>query len=426
MIKDYKINKSFLNNEDILQAIKILKERNNKLKKIEPYYLGTNNDKEDVSVPIGRKLIKSVVGFMFKESAISYAFSDDVDQKLEETIRSIYDENDEENENVELGTDQAKYGVAYEIVYINEEFKVEFNTIPIYQVLPIYSYGIKPKLTAAINYYKIQDIEYVEIYYKKFIAYYTIKEGKVTHNYDQVHFFGDVPLLIYKNNKEQMGDIESIIKLIDAHDKILTNGLSEDGKYADALLILKGATIDGQQLSNIIDKRILELEEDQDAHYLTKPGAYDGRETLRKVVENLIYTMSGIPNLDDKEALSQKSGEALKYLYATFEVMVAGDKQSMFNFGLYKRLRLICNYLNWLWNKEYTVDAIKVNWKRNLPSESTVIIDNVVKLNGILSKETILEQLEKAGVVLDVNQELERLEKETPILEIKENEEYSA
>ena len=73
---------------------------------------------------------------------------------------------------------------------------------------------------------------------------------------------------------------------------------------------------------------VLSVDDDGDAEYLVKPDRYQGHEILRKVIEGLIFSMSGIPNLDDRDAMAQQSGEALKYLYATFEIMVAGDNNS--------------------------------------------------------------------------------------------------
>ena len=138
---------------------------------------------------------------------------------------------------------------------------------------------------------------------------------------------------------------------------------------------------------------------------------------LRKVIEGLIFSMSGIPNLDDRDAMAQQSGEALKYLYATFEIMVAGDKQSGFNDGLVRRLQLINNFLTWLGSSHVEMDGVSIKWQRNLPSEGTVIVDNVVKVTNIVSRKTQLEQLQKAGIVDSVPEELARLEEERSEIE---------
>lgn len=413
MIKKHKV--SVLDSQKIINLVNNKKIENRALEKLEKYYLGTNSSKNTVAVSLGRKLIKSVMGFMFKENAITYQYPEDIDKGYEQIIRKIFDNNDEENHNLSLALDQAKYGCAFELLYIDPESKeIRFSKMGASQIIPVYKNTIDSRLYAAINYYTSSDQEFVDIYYEDRIEHYVIRMNKLFINKEpERHFFHAVPLIEYQNSDERLSDIEPVISLIDAHDAIVSNGISEDGKYADALLIMKNYLLDDEALARMRELRIIDnLESDAVVEYLTKPGAYEGRESLRKVIENLIYTMSGIPNLNEISSFSQQSGEALKYLYATFEVMVAGDKQSGFNAGLYKRLRLITNYINWKNSTNYESNGIKVNWKRNLPSESTVIIDDAIKLAGVISKRSILEMLERAGVILDVEAEMKRLDDE--------------
>lgn len=420
MIKTYQLEESIsLTAAQIQEAIAWKIMQNSDVSRLRSYYLGFNekimqgDQKHKIPVPLGRKLIKSVLGFMFKEGAISYVWPDDEDN-LQSRFTEIFDCNDEETENVRLGRDQARYGRAYEILYIdNDDAHPQFYRVPVTQVIPIYDLAIRPTMWAAINFYKWGDQERrIEVYYKDRIEHFIQDRDTFSRIRTVAHQFGEVPVIDYANNEDGMGDIESILSLIDAHDEILANGLDEDGKYADALLILKNLSLDDDKLDKLMRLRVLEMDEDGEATYLTKQGAYEGREILRKVIEGLIYSMSGIPNLDDKDAMAQQSGEALKYLYATFEVMVAGDKQSGFTDGLMRRMRLINNFLIWLGQSRSKVDKVQINWQRNLPSEGTTIVDNVVKLTGIASRRTQLELLQKADYVNDVEVEEQRLAEE--------------
>ena len=420
MIPLYKLNfDKRLTINQLNEAIQWKNYQNRTIKTLNNYFLGENETilnsdlEKKVPVPFGRKLVKSVLGFMFKEGSITYSYPDDLSE-FQEMITDIFNTNDEETENIRIARDQARFGSGYEIVYVsNENGTPEFYRVPATQIIPIYNMGVKPKLAAGINIYNISKKEQkMEVYYPTFIDVY-ISSGRSWELIETIpHQFGDVPMIEYRNNEEGMGDLESIIKLIDAHDEILSNGLREDGKYADALLVLKNIGVDEEKLNKILNWRILETEGEGDANYLTKESAYEGREVLRKVIEKLIYSMSGIPNLDDKDAMSQQSGEALKYLYATFEVMIAGDKQSGFSDGLMRRLRLINNYLTWLGKSKVTIDDIAINWKRNLPNETTIIVDNAVKLTNIISSRSIFEQLQQANLIKDVNEEENRIKKE--------------
>lgn len=402
--------------KQIKEAIIWKQLQNSDLSKADNYYLGENETilasghNHKIPVPYGRKLIKSVLGFMFKEGLITYSWPDDWDDFRSE-IEGIFDRNDEQTENIRLARDQAKYGSAYEALFIdNLDARPQFYRLPANQVTPVYTFGIKPKMWAAVNHYTVSTKTYIEVYYADRIDHFEMKDETYIRTGSVSHQFGEVPVIEYRNNEEGMGDIESITALIDAHDEILANGLDEDSKFADAVMVLKNVALDDDAIDQLISLRVLNLDDDADAKYLTKPDTNAGREILRQVVEGLIFSMSGIPNLDDKDAMAQQSGEALKYLYATFEIMVAGDKQSGFTDGLMRRLRLINNFLTWLGKSHVTMDGVDIKWQRNLPAEGTTLIDNVMKVTGVVSKKTQLENLQKAGIIDSVTEELKRLE----------------
>lgn len=414
-----------LGEDDIREALAWKAGQLRDLADADAYYIGRNRlpakeGRRKVPVPYGRKLIKSVLGFMFKEGCITYAFPDDWGA-YKAVIEDIMALNDEETENIRLALDQAKYGSAFEALYVdNPEASPQFFRLPASQVIPVYSYDIRPRMWAAINHYSTRrhapatgSDQIVEVYYAGRIERYALRGRELEKTGELAHHFGEVPIIEYRNNHEGLGDIEAVEALIDAHDEIMGNALDEDSKFADAILMLKNASLDREDVEKLIDARLLELDDDGQAGYLTKPDRYAGREVLRKVVEGLIYSMSGIPNLDDKDALAAQSGESLKYLYATFEIMVAGDKQSGFTDGLRQRLRLINNYLCWLGRSSVSsVAKVDIRWQRNLPAEGTVLIDNVVKTSGIVSRRTQIEGLHKAGLVGDVDGEMERLAEE--------------
>lgn len=424
MIPIYQLPEAYrLTEKQILSAISWKTGINSDISKADSYYRGRNtailssDSKHKIPVPYGRKLIKSVLGFMFKEGLITYSWPDDWDS-FQTVMEKVMNSNHEPTENRRLAKDQAMYGSAYEAVFVdNDEARVQFYRIPAYQVIPVYSYGIKPEMWAAINFYRVQKECFIEVYYRDRIEHFFKGQNGLTMTRIVPHQFGEVPIIEYRNNEEGMGDIESITSLIDAHDEIMANGLDEDGKFADAILKLKNMELDDETVDKLIRLRVLTMDDDGEADYLVKPDRYEGREILRKVIEGLIFSMSGIPNLDDRDAMAQQSGEALKYLYATFEIMVAGDKQSGFNDGLVRRLQLINNFLTWLGSSHVEMDGVSIKWQRNLPSEGTVIVDNMVKVTNIVSRKTQLEQLQKAGIVDSVPEELARLEEERSEIE---------
>lgn len=396
---------------------------NTDISRLRDYYIGQNDTilasehKTKIPAPFGRKLLKMVTGFMFKEGSITYRFPDD-EKAMETYVREIFDCNDEETENADLAKDQACFGSAYEVMYIdNDDAHIQFSRLAPDCVIPVYAQTVEGEMVAAINVFTkgfgAKKAFYAEIYYKDLIQRFA-KAGNGFHLINEVsHQFGEVPVIEYRNNEEGLGDIEPILSLIDAHDEAISTSFDEDKKFSNAILLLKNFNLDEDSIRRLKDASVIDgMDETGDASYLTKPATYEGREVLRKTIENLIHSMSGIPKLDDQGALSAESGEAMKYLYATFEMMVASEKQSGFTNGLQKRLRLISNFASWLGLSDCGTNGVEINWTRNLPAEYTTIIDNAVKVADRISQRTLFEKLHEADIVPDVDQEIDRLNEE--------------
>ena len=411
-----------LSARQIREAISWKELQNIDVARLRDYYIGRNEHilssqhQNRVPAPFGRKLLKLVTGFMFKEGSITYRFPDD-GQELEDYVRETFDCNDEETENANLGKDQACFGTAFEAVYIdNDDAHIQFSRLPVEQVVPVYSLSMGRGMVAAINFYHPKKGDSglaVEVWYSDVVQRFRSAGDGFVLESERPHMFGEVPIIEYRNNEEGLGDIEPILKLIDAHDEALSTAVDEDSKFADAILLLKNFSIDRDSLEKLKKARVIDnMDETGEASYLTKPTTYEGREVLRSTIEKLIHSMSGIPKLDDQGALQAESGEAMKYLYATFEMMVAAEKQSGFTNGLQKRLRLIGNLAGWLGLSDCGTNGVEIRWTRNLPAEYTTIIDNAVKVADRVSQRTFLEQLHAADMVADVDQEIERITQE--------------
>lgn len=410
-----------LSEKQILTAISWKKQQNYFLTRMRLYYLGQNcliNESEHehkIPSPFARKLLKLVTGFMFKEGSITYKFPDEAEE-LEAYIEEVFDCNDEETENTLLAKDQACFGAAYEALYVdNDEAHPQFSRMEPSSVIVVYEPSIRQKPVAAINFYEVKQSNkhFVEAYYSDYIYRYEQRGGKLVALSVTPHQFGDVPIIEYRNNQEGVGDIEPILALIDAHDETLSTSLDEDSKFSDAILLLKNFDLTDEAVNRLASTRVIDgLDDDSEISYLTKPTTYEGRETLRETIEKLIHSLSGIPKLDDQGALEAQSGEAMKYLYATFEMVVAGEKQSGFTNGLQRRLKLLSNFASWLGASKCGSNGIIINWARNLPAEETTIIDNTNKVADRISQKTYLEKLKEADMIDDVDEELRRLEEE--------------
>ena len=399
-----------LSNNQIKKIISRREEETTDLLKLKRYALGDNPgiidkaldvNQNKIPVSYGRLLVKIVVGFMYKSGLISYGINEGEKgyDAYFDAIQETFQGNREPELNAELGKDQTIFGEAYELHYIdNDEGVDQFAKIPVFEFIPVYNYDIKPKLIAGIRYYKdaesTQQIYKVEVYYADIMQQFELRGGSLTSLGDQVHPYGQVPVVVYRNNEDIQGDLDHIIKLIDAYDILVSTFLDDEEKFAEAILLLYGKYLDTESLDKLQRLRVIDgLKENDKLEYLTKDLSVSGRKELLEIVRQEIHRQSLIPDMTDTAVLGQKSGEAFIYLFALFELL-AGEKQSYFAQGLRKRIQLVTSVMNYpRVDKIGDPNVIKINFTRNLPKNLTMLSDVVSKLWGMASERTLLGML---------------------------------
>lgn len=81
------------------------------------------------------------------------------------------------------------------------------------------------------------------------------KQGSGGGSYELVssypHYFGMVPVAIYENNEDEIGDFEKVIPLIDAYDKMESDTLNDFEYFTDAYLALYGFTAEPEDITQM-------------------------------------------------------------------------------------------------------------------------------------------------------------------------------
>lgn len=80
------------------------------------------------------------------------------DSELLNVLNAIYSYNDESAENAELSQDASITGVAFEILYLDADKQIRFETISSLGGIPIYEDTIEGDLLYFIRYYTSKDI----------------------------------------------------------------------------------------------------------------------------------------------------------------------------------------------------------------------------------------------------------------------------
>lgn len=362
--------------------------------------------------PYASYITDTLVGYFMGEP-VSYNAED---KNLLQEINMIFSYNDEADENAELAKDASIFGVAFEELYFSEDDKmIRFKRLDPKEIIPIYDKTIEENLIAVIRYYEdydfvkdkksyiIEIIDDVEI--TRYRTTDTFSSFTLLENYP--HYFGMVPVAIYENNEDQMGDFEKVIDLIDAYDKMESDTLNDFEYFVDAYLALYGFTADAEDIQQMKQNRVLLMDEGTSAEWLIKSENDATTENMKNRLDNDIHKFAKCPNLSDEDFASNASGVAIKFKLLGTENLTS-IKERKFKKGLQQRLELI-SMINGLVRTGFDWRAIEIIFTRNIPSNDTDIANMVNTLSGIVSDETLLAQI---PFVEDVEAELKRVKQQ--------------
>lgn len=364
-------------------------------------------------------ITSTLVGYFMGEP-VSYAAQDD---SLLKELNLLFEYNDEADENAELAKNASIFGVAYELLYMEQQDEgmgrpmLRFCTIDPRECIPIYDDTIAHDLIAFIRYYTNKDI----LTNKEILSVELITD-KETKRYEATttgglalieeipHYFGAVPVAIYKNNEELMGDFEPVISLIDAYDMMESDTVNDFDYFVDAYLALYGFTADSDDIIKMKENRVLLMDEGTNAEWLIKNAPDTNIENMKDRLDKDIHKFSHCPDMNDENFAGNASGVAIKFKLLGTENLIS-IKERKFKRGLQQRLELI-SFAQGLMGTNWDWRAIDIIFRRNIPADLNDIANIVNTLTGIVSNQTLLGQI---PFVDDIEAEEDRLQAEQEV-----------
>jgi SPP1 family phage portal protein len=248
----------------------------------------------------------------------------------------------------------------------------------------------------------------IELYGASNIKYYKRADLSQTLEFisDELHNFNLVPVSIYKNNDDMLGDFELVLDLIDFYDRLESDTANAFDYYNDCYMVFTGATIADEDAKLMKENRLLQMPEGATVSFLTKNAIDTEQENAKNRIVNDIHKFSKVPNMSDENFANNVSGVAMKYKLLGLENTCA-IKERKFKRGLQNRLWLISNILNL--KTGTALQDIKITFKRNIPQNEQEIATMINSLRGLLSSETLISQL---SFVENAKDELEKLQEE--------------
>lgn len=354
----------------------------------------------------------------FMGSPITYASED---ERALEQLKLINEFNDEQSQNLRLERDASIYGIAYELQYVSKG-KVHYKDIDPRHAFVIYDDSLEENILYFVRMYQAglgDDNWYIELYDSKNRYLYEVVGNSVLGTLKPIkstlHGYQEVPVAVYANNRDRIGDFERVIGMIDAYDSIASNTINDLENFADAYLVFNNVDIPGdtpeeqqEQIAQMRKNKVIQHFGEGEVSWLTKDvadaGAWEGSQAK---LEEQIYYMTGTPNYNDESFAGNSSGVAMKYKLQPLE-QKASTKEREFRVGLQRRVELMAQVIDLLGGSFSYLD-IEMNFKRTLPIDLLYEMQFLQAGEGLVSKETLLSQI---SFIDNPSEELESLQEE--------------
>ena len=358
------------------------------------------------------RYITTLISGYFMGKAVSYSIPD-------ENLASIIslNRNKEISHNQSLEKDCSIYGIAYELLYLDDNKNLRFTKLNPETIILIYSNDVDGELLYVIRFWDETDIltnnniMNVELYSNKEIKIFKQKNGSLNLLEIKEHYFKEVPIIPYFNNEDMTGDSECVQKLIDNYDLMLSDDANNRAELNDSYLCIYNADLSDEELIKMKSNRIFAVDSSTESgqakiEWLVKDTKDIQNENYKNRLADDIKKFSFVADLETVSK-SHISAESTKMGLMGVE-QICSEKETYFRTSLLKRLSLIVNIYN-LFGNNFSIDDVKLTFVRNIPQNISAISDSIVKLKDTVSTKTLLTQI---PFVQNIDDELKQLEEE--------------
>lgn len=385
-----------------------------KLQRYKNYYDGKqailNKAYADASKPCSRTVInycKNIVdsydGYLATPGCISYRSEQDIDD-----IMNILRYNDYAAEDADFLLNALIYGVAAELMYIDETGHTRFRLINPTTCFGVCDDSLTGDLLYFVRMYKVNDwdesnIYNVDVYSDYDVKHYTMNgaNGYLSFVSEEPHYFSQCPANIFTLPDEK-SIFDCIMSLQDAANELVSSEIDDYSAFCDAYLTLIGVDADVEDISSMKENRVLVLPDGAAAQWLTKNANDTQVENILKRIHESIYRIAQCPDFSSESFVGGvSSGIAIRYRLTGMETK-AGKIEGEMKKALQRRVEIICGIASLKLGEEVFRD-ISIDFKRNIPEDYTSIINMINSLKGTVSDSTLLSLL---PFVEDVNAEL--------------------
>ena len=386
-----------------------------KLKKYKNYYDGIqkilSKSYSDETKPCSHTVINymkditdSYCGYLATPGYISYSSNDDIEE-----IMNILRYNDYQSEDSDFLLDALVYGVAAELMYLDNAGQVRFRLITPTNCFGIYDDTLTGDLMYFVRMYQgslwdNSNIYYVDVYSDNLIKHYKMNgdNGYLEYMSEDKHYFSQCPANIFMLPDEK-SIFDCVLPLQDAVNELVSSEIDDYSAFCDAYLVLENVDAETEDIQMMKQNRVLLLPEGAKASWLTKNANDAQVENILQRIHDSIYRIAKCPDFSSETFVGGvSSGIAIRYRLTGMENR-AGIIEGRMKKALQRRIEIICGIAS-LKLGERVFRDIQIDFKRNIAVDETTTINMINALKGTVSDATLLAQL---PFIDDVNAELE-------------------
>lgn len=333
------------------------------------------------------------------------------DAAVADFVEYLEQYNDQDDNNAELSKICSIYGHGFEMYYTDEEAELCITYLSPLESFMIYDESIIERPMFFVRRYTDNDnIEWGSISDKYGVRNFKVTGGLQWIDEWQPHHFDGVPATEYVENAERQGLFEPVMSIVNAYNKAISEKANDADYFADAYLKILGAAVDNDDIKFIRDNRVLNLVgEDAEkivAEFMDKPSSDTTQENLLERLERLVFQISMVANISDKN-FGESSGIALKYKLQAMSNLEK-TKERKFTSGMNRRYKLLFSHPA----SKVPADSwvqLHYQYTPNIPANLLEEAQIAAQMEGITSHKT---QLTVLSAVDDVQAELDAIEEE--------------
>ena len=241
------------------------------------------------------------------------------DKEILTKLQEFDNLNDMEDEESELAKMACIYGRAFELLYQDEDTRTNVVYNSPENMFMVYDDTVKQEPLFAVR-YGVDDDK------KLHGEVYTLLETiKINGENDEISFgektnnpYPDLPVVEFYFNEERMSIFESVISLVNAFNKAISEKANDVDYFSDQYLAFLGAEVEEEDLKNIRSNRVINYygegseAKNVDVKFLEKPDSDSQTENLLDRLTKLIFQTTMVANISD-ESFASSSGVSLAY-----------------------------------------------------------------------------------------------------------------